>query len=76
MKLVRTMKKIPLVSIVIPTLNEKKNIRRCLKSIVKQNYPKKKFEIIIVDNNSSDGTAGEIKNFLRSRISLRETKHL
>ncbi|OGM19027.1 hypothetical protein A2686_04510 [Candidatus Woesebacteria bacterium RIFCSPHIGHO2_01_FULL_38_10] len=68
------MKKIPLVSIVIPTLNEKKNIRRCLKSIVKQNYPKKKFEIIIVDNYSTDGTLDIAKKF-PVKILMNRIKH-
>ncbi|MBM3283586.1 glycosyltransferase [Candidatus Gottesmanbacteria bacterium] len=44
----------PLVSIVIPTLNEEKNIGRCLESILDQTY--KNIEIIVVDNNSKDKT--------------------
>jgi len=44
----------PLVSIVITTKNEEKNIENCLKSIVNQTY--KNIEIIVVDNNSSDST--------------------
>ena len=44
----------PLVSIVITTKNEEKNISNCLKSIRDQTY--KNIEIIIVDNNSIDKT--------------------
>ena len=46
----------PLVSIVISTKNEEKNIENCLKSIVFQTYPKENIEIIVVDNSSTDKT--------------------
>lgn len=50
------MKSFSLVSIVITTKNEEKNIKNCLDSIVKQTYPQNKIEIIVVDNNSTDKT--------------------
>ncbi len=46
----------PLVSVVITTKNEETNIENCLKSIYAQNYPKECFEVIVVDNQSSDRT--------------------
>lgn len=48
----------PVVSIIIAAYNEEANIIRCIDSLsqLKSNYP---FEIIIVDNNSSDNT-GEV----------------
>ena len=46
----------PLVSVVITTKNEEKNIGNCLKSIMSQTYPNDKIEIIVVDNNSEDKT--------------------
>ncbi len=42
------------VSIVIPTWNRKQDTRRCLDSIMDLNY--KDIEIIVIDNDSSDGT--------------------
>jgi glycosyltransferase involved in cell wall biosynthesis len=56
-------KNLPLVSIIIPTKNEEKNIGRCLKAILDQTYPKEKLEIIIVDNFSQDKTAKIAKKF-------------
>ncbi|MGM0366455.1 MAG: glycosyltransferase [Actinomycetota bacterium] len=44
----------PLVSILIPARNEEANIKRCLKSLLKQDYPL--FEIIVLDDNSVDST--------------------
>ena len=51
-----SVKKFPLVSIVITTKNEEKNIRDCLQSIKDQSYPQRSIEIIVVDNNSTDRT--------------------
>lgn len=48
--------KLPLISIVITTKNEEKNIEKCLWSIQKQNFSKKQIEVIIVDNHSVDDT--------------------
>jgi hypothetical protein len=53
-------KKLPFVSIVIPTLNSKKDLVRCLNSIRKLEYPQKRMEVIIWDNGSTDGTREEV----------------
>jgi glycosyltransferase involved in cell wall biosynthesis len=45
-----------LVSVVVTTKNEEKNIEKCLKSVKNQNYPQKLVEIIVIDNNSTDKT--------------------
>jgi glycosyltransferase involved in cell wall biosynthesis len=50
-----------LVSIVIPTLNEKENIGRLLESIIVQDYRPK--EVIIVDGGSTDDTLKVINHF-------------
>jgi len=44
----------PLVSIVVPTFNRASTIKRCIESVIDQTYPN--WELIIVDNNSSDST--------------------
>ena len=54
----------PLVSVIITTKNEEKNIENCLKSILEQSY--KNIEIIVVDNNSTDKTK-EIVSVIASR---------
>lgn len=50
------MNNLPLVSVVITTKNEEKNIENCIKSIKTQTYPEDLIEIIVVDNNSTDRT--------------------
>lgn len=46
----------PSVSVVIPTLNSTRTMRKCLESVRSQKYPKDKVEIIIIDGGSSDDT--------------------
>lgn len=46
----------PIVSLVITTKNEEKNIGNCLESILRQTYPKNLLEVIVVDNDSTDKT--------------------
>lgn len=45
-----------MISVVIPTYNEEKNIERCLRALNEQTIPRKDFEIIVVDGQSSDRT--------------------
>lgn len=58
----------PLISIIIPTYNREIELNFAVNSILDQTY--KNWELIIVDNNSSDGTDNLIKKFNDSRITL------
>ncbi len=53
----------PLVSVIITTRNEEKNIENCLKSVICQTY--KNIEIIVVDNNSKDKTKEISKKYTK-----------
>ncbi|HMC85518.1 MAG TPA: glycosyltransferase [Chitinophagaceae bacterium] len=44
------------ISVIVPARNEQENIANCLHSICKQNYPSHLFQIIMVDDNSTDKT--------------------
>jgi len=52
-----------LVSVIITTKNEEKNIANCLDSILQQTYPQKLIEIIVVDNSSTDKTKEIAKSY-------------
>jgi len=56
------------VSIVIPTLNSAKTIKRCLNSVIQQTY--KNWEVIIIDANSKDKTLQIIKSFNLEKIKI------
>jgi len=45
-----------MISIVVPTYNEEKNIDRCLKALTNQSIPRDQIEIIVVDGDSTDQT--------------------
>lgn len=47
---------LPLVSVVIPMRNERKTIEDCIRSVLSQDYPQDKLEIIVVDGMSEDGS--------------------
>jgi glycosyltransferase involved in cell wall biosynthesis len=51
----------PGVSIIVPVYNDEKYISQLMESLLKQDYPKDRYEIIIVDNGSKDTTVEKIK---------------
>ena len=61
------------ISVVIPTLNEENNIRECLYHLL--NQVKKPYEIVVVDNGSTDKTTEIVKSlqekFRRNKINLK-----
>lgn len=53
----------PFISVVIPAYNEEKYLAQTLRSLQTQDYGDTNFEIIVVDNNSSDATAAIAREF-------------
>ncbi len=56
--------KLPKVSVIIPTYNEKDNIDECLNYLKIQTYPQEKMEVIVVDNGSTDETSSIVKEHM------------
>ncbi|HAS05120.1 MAG TPA: hypothetical protein DCR71_05155 [Dehalococcoidia bacterium] len=59
----------PLVSILIPARNEEDKITQCLETLLKQDYPA--YEILVLDDDSTDSTAGIVKQFAAKDNRLR-----
>jgi glycosyltransferase involved in cell wall biosynthesis len=59
----------PKVSVVIPVYNEEKTLPECLSSVLKQNY--ENYEVIVVDNNSTDATKKMIKQWQKKSKKIR-----
>lgn len=55
---------LPFVSIIVPARNEERNIGKCLDTLLALDYPR--FEIIVVDDHSTDRTAARVTEKLRS----------
>ena len=49
----------PLVSIIMPVYNEEASIKKAIKTVIDQTY--KKFELIVIDDGSTDGTSNIVK---------------
>jgi GT2 family glycosyltransferase len=59
----------PSVSVVVVNYNGKRHLKECFESLLNSHYPKEKLEILMVDNNSSDGSLDYVKkNFPNVRI--------
>ena len=57
------MQKTPEVTILIAARNEEKYIGRCIRSALNQNFPSDKYEIVVVNDESSDRTRYALELF-------------
>ncbi|MDP4039281.1 MAG: glycosyltransferase family 2 protein [Candidatus Pacearchaeota archaeon] len=57
-----------LVSIIVLNYNGKDCLDNCIKSLTKLNFPKDKYEIIVVDNNSPDESWKIVKKFRKVKL--------
>ncbi len=53
----------PLVSVIVPAYNQEKYIGRCLRSLIAQDLPRDRFEIIVIDDGSTDRTGYALQLF-------------
>ena len=54
---------LPYVSIIVPIYNEAQYISLCLESLINLNYPQTRYEIIVVDNGSTDETMQIVERY-------------
>ena len=68
--------KIQKISIILPTFNAEKYLEKTIFSIISQNY--KNFELIIVDNKSTDNTINIVHKFKKINLIIinKKTKNL
>ena len=59
-----------LVSVIIPVLNGETRIKKCLESIINQNY--KNVEIIVVDNGSQDSTTNIVNDLQKKDTRIKQ----
>ncbi|MDR1764097.1 MAG: glycosyltransferase [Dysgonamonadaceae bacterium] len=58
----------PFFSIIIPTYNSEKTLKKCLESVINQKFDD--FEVVIIDGVSSDKTLEIAENYSDSRIKI------
>jgi cellulose synthase/poly-beta-1,6-N-acetylglucosamine synthase-like glycosyltransferase len=57
-------KEYPFVSVLVPPRNEEQSIKICISSLLAQDYPD--FEVIVLNDNSTDDTASILEQLARS----------
>jgi cellulose synthase/poly-beta-1,6-N-acetylglucosamine synthase-like glycosyltransferase len=67
---VNNTKNLPFISIIIAARNEEKNIGTCIESIIRQTFPSNKFEVIIINDHSTDNTVSVVLSYKQENIYL------
>lgn len=62
---------LPTVAVVIPTLNEAASLGRTLAALLHQDYPADRYEILVVDGGSKDGTQDIAMSFHDHGVHIR-----
>ena len=62
------------ISVIIPVFNTQKYIGRCLRSLKNQSISKNSYEIIVIDDCSSDFSLNEVKKQKNSNIKIIKNK--
>jgi GT2 family glycosyltransferase len=56
----------PLLTVIVPTFNRVDQLRRVLKSLEQQDYPRDQFRVVVVSDGSTDGTHEYLKGLTTS----------
>lgn len=63
---------LPFVSVILPVCNQRYMLPRLLEQLLAQNYPPDRYEILVVDGRSTDGTPDLVRRrFLNRRVRIR-----
>ena len=63
--------RVPLASVVVAARNESSHIACCLRALLAQDYPQDRYEIIVVDDGSTDGTGHIVREFSGETAAVR-----
>ena len=66
----------PLISVIVPVFNQERYIGRCLRSLLNQTIPNHQYEIIVIDDASSDRTSYALELFHNSICTIRNLNNL
>jgi cellulose synthase/poly-beta-1,6-N-acetylglucosamine synthase-like glycosyltransferase len=61
----------PFISVLIPAYDEEDTIIRSLESVLKLDYPKDKFEVIVINDGSTDKTEEKVRQFINKTKSFK-----
>jgi len=52
-----------IISVIVPFCNSEKYIGDCISSLLRQSYPRENFEVIMIDNNSTDLSVEIVRHY-------------
>lgn len=64
---------LPFVSIIIPVYNDAQKLEQCLALLEAQTYPQNCYEVIVVDNNSTENLKSIIAKFIQAKYVFEPT---
>lgn len=64
----------PFVSVVVPVYNDEGRIATCVEALLAQTYPRDRYEVIVVDNGSTDGSYAAVKPYPVKLLSETQTQ--
>lgn len=62
----------PFVSVIIPVLNNAAGLAKCLEALARQEYPRERYEVLVVDNGSSDDVEEVVRAHRGARMLLED----
>lgn len=64
----------PFVSVIVPVFNGEETIRTCVESLLELDYPRDRFEVVVVDNRSTDRTRAVLREYPITLLEETETQ--
>ncbi|MBO0349310.1 glycosyltransferase [Phormidium pseudopriestleyi FRX01] len=58
----------PFISIIIPVLNDRRQLQLCLEALEKQTYPKYLYEVLVIDNGSDESIEPVVRQFKQAKM--------
>lgn len=71
----KPMRRLPSISILIPAFNEERGIAKTLDSVIGQDYPKGKLDVIVIDDASTDRTAEIVEGYVKTHSNVKLVRH-
>jgi glycosyltransferase involved in cell wall biosynthesis len=56
------------VSIIVPFYDSERFVTRCIEGLLQQSYPREQYEILMIDNNSTDASAERVRQYPGVRL--------
>ena len=72
---VRRRRVVPEVSVILATRNHEAFLPQCVESLLKQTLPRSQYEVVVVNDDSTDGTAHVLARYGRALVTVQLPQH-